>query len=75
MEKVIIYTLEPTDSFTFNYFYGVAFKDITTVKEEIKKISSIIKDVNFNHECDETLTVYWIDGTSTKYFIQEKELI
>lgn len=75
MEKVIIYTLEPADSFTFNYFYGVAFKDITAVKEEIKKISSIIKDVNFNHECDETLTVYWTDETNTKYFIQEKELI
>lgn len=75
MKKTMIYTLESVNSFTFNYFYSVAFKDITTIKEEIKKISSIIEDVNFNHECDETLTVYWTDGTSTEYFIQEKELI
>jgi len=71
MEKVMIYTLEPVDAFTFNYFYGVA----TTMREKVKNLSSIIEDVKFNYEDDEELTVYWADGTSTDYFIQEKELI
>lgn len=75
MEKTMIYTLEPVDAFTFNYFYGVAFKDITTIKEEVKKLSSIIEDVDFNYEDDEELTVHWNDGTTTEYIIQEKELI
>ena len=75
MEKIMIYTLEPVNAFTFNYFYGVAFKDITTMRENVKKLSSIIEDVRFNYEYDEELTVYWTDGTSTDYSIQEKELI
>lgn len=75
MEKTMIYTLEPVDAFTFNYFYGVAVKDITTMREKVKNLSSIIEDVKFNYEYDEELTVYWADGTSTDYSIQEKELI
>lgn len=75
MEKVIIYTMETIDPFGFNYFYGVAFKDAATIKEEVKKLSSIIKDVKFNYEDDEELTVFWNDGTTTEYIIQEKELI
>lgn len=75
MEKTIIYLLEPVHLFTFNYFHGVAFIDITTIKEEVKKLSLMIKDVKFNYEDDEVLTVFWYDGTSTDYYIQEKELI
>lgn len=75
MEKTMIYILEPVDSFTFNYFHGVAFKDITAIREEVKKLSLAIEDVSFNHKDDEELTVHWTDGTRTNYFVQEKELI
>lgn len=75
MEKVIIYTMETIDPFAFNYFYAVAFRDVATIKEEVKKLSSIIDDVKFNYEDDEELTVFWVDGTATEYIIQEKELI
>lgn len=75
MEKTIIYTMETIDPLGFNYFYGVAFKDVATIKEEVKKLSSIIDDVKFNYEDDEELTVFWNDGTTTEYIIQEKELI